>query len=57
LKRNCRAIAPFSFDCVERQLAAVDVPDPPIGTFTYEALTLANPGDTSGLVVQIPDRS
>ena len=26
-----------------------------IGTFSYEALTLANPGETSGLVVQIPD--
>jgi transcriptional regulator with XRE-family HTH domain len=31
--------------------------DSPIGTFTYEALTLANPGETSGLVVQIPDPS
>ena len=29
--------------------------DSPIGTFSYEALTLANPGETSGLVVQIPD--
>jgi transcriptional regulator with XRE-family HTH domain len=29
----------------------------PIGTFSYEALTLANPGETSGLVVQIPDQS
>jgi transcriptional regulator with XRE-family HTH domain len=29
----------------------------PIGTFSYEALTLANPGETSGLVVQIPDRA
>jgi transcriptional regulator with XRE-family HTH domain len=28
----------------------------PIGTFSYEALTLANPGETSGLVVQIPDQ-
>jgi transcriptional regulator with XRE-family HTH domain len=27
----------------------------PIGTFGYEALTLANPGETTGLVVQIPD--
>ena len=27
----------------------------PIGTFHYEALTLANPGDMSGIVVQIPD--
>jgi len=26
-----------------------------IGTFSYEALTLANPGETSGIVVQIPD--
>jgi len=31
--------------------------DSPIGPFTYEALTLANPGDTTGLVVQIPDQS
>ena len=29
----------------------------PIGTFDYEALTLANPGDTSGIVVQVPDKS
>jgi transcriptional regulator with XRE-family HTH domain len=29
----------------------------PIGTFSYEALTLANPGETSGIVVQIPDQS
>ena len=27
----------------------------PVGTFCYEALTLANPGETLGLVVQIPD--
>jgi transcriptional regulator with XRE-family HTH domain len=27
----------------------------PIGTFSYEALTLANPGDTTGLVVHVPD--
>jgi transcriptional regulator with XRE-family HTH domain len=27
----------------------------PIGTFTYETLTLANPGDTSGIVVQVPE--
>jgi transcriptional regulator with XRE-family HTH domain len=27
----------------------------PIGLFRYEALTLANPGDSSGLVVQVPD--
>jgi hypothetical protein len=27
----------------------------PIGTFTYEALTLANPGETSGIVVQVGD--
>jgi transcriptional regulator with XRE-family HTH domain len=27
----------------------------PIGEFGYEALTLANPGETTGLVVQIPD--
>jgi transcriptional regulator with XRE-family HTH domain len=27
----------------------------PIGTFTYRTLTLANPGDTSGIVVQVPD--
>jgi transcriptional regulator with XRE-family HTH domain len=29
--------------------------DSPIGTFTYETLTLANPGATSGIVIQIPD--
>jgi len=29
----------------------------PIGTFRYETLTLANPGATSGIVVQIPDRA
>ena len=29
----------------------------PIGTFSYEALTLANPGDTSGIVVQVPDEA
>ena len=27
----------------------------PVGRFTYEALTLSNPGELSGLVVQIPD--
>jgi len=27
----------------------------PIGTFTYETLTLANPRDTSGIVVQVPE--
>jgi transcriptional regulator with XRE-family HTH domain len=27
----------------------------PIGTFRYEAQTLANPGETFGIVVQIPD--
>jgi len=27
----------------------------PIGTFTYEASTLANPGETSGIVVQVRD--
>jgi transcriptional regulator with XRE-family HTH domain len=27
----------------------------PIGTFSYEALTLSNPGELSGLVVQVPD--
>jgi len=27
----------------------------PIGTFTYETLTLANPGTTSGIVVQVAD--
>jgi transcriptional regulator with XRE-family HTH domain len=27
----------------------------PIGTFSYEALTLANPGESTGIVVQIPD--
>lgn len=32
--------------------------DSPIGTFTYEALTLADPSSkTSGLVVQVPDQS
>jgi transcriptional regulator with XRE-family HTH domain len=31
--------------------------DSPIGTFTYEAITLADPGSTtSALVVQVPDR-
>jgi len=29
--------------------------DSPIGRFRYEALTLANPGEISGLVVQVPD--
>jgi transcriptional regulator with XRE-family HTH domain len=29
----------------------------PIGTFSYEALTLANPGETTGLVVQVPDEA
>ena len=28
----------------------------PIGTFAYEALTLANPGETIGVVVQVPDQ-
>jgi transcriptional regulator with XRE-family HTH domain len=28
----------------------------PIGRFTYETLTLANPGETSGIVVQVADR-
>jgi transcriptional regulator with XRE-family HTH domain len=28
-----------------------------IGTFSYEALTLANPGETSGLVVQVPNEA
>ncbi|HTW85167.1 MAG TPA: helix-turn-helix domain-containing protein [Candidatus Sulfotelmatobacter sp.] len=27
----------------------------PLGRFSYEALTLANPGETSGLVVHVPD--
>ena len=32
--------------------------DSQIGTFTYEAITLADPGSTtSALVVQVPDRS
>jgi transcriptional regulator with XRE-family HTH domain len=32
--------------------------DSPIGTFTYEAITLADPGSTtSALVVQVPDQS
>jgi transcriptional regulator with XRE-family HTH domain len=32
--------------------------DSPLGTFTYEALTLADPaGKTTGLVVQVPDPS
>lgn len=30
--------------------------DSPVGSFTYETLTLANPGTTSGMVVQIPDK-
>ncbi len=30
--------------------------DSPVGSFTYETLTLANPGATSGMVVQIPDK-
>jgi transcriptional regulator with XRE-family HTH domain len=29
----------------------------PIGRFSYEALTLANPGESSGLVVQVPDEA
>jgi transcriptional regulator with XRE-family HTH domain len=29
----------------------------PIGTFRYEALTLANPGETTGLVIQVPDEA
>jgi transcriptional regulator with XRE-family HTH domain len=29
--------------------------DSPVGRFSYEALTLANPGEISGLVVQVPD--
>jgi transcriptional regulator with XRE-family HTH domain len=27
----------------------------PVGTFRYDALTLSNPGELSGLVVQVPD--
>jgi len=29
----------------------------PIGPFTYESLTLANPGTTSGIVIHVPDES
>jgi len=29
----------------------------PIGAFTYETLTLANPGETTGIVVQVADRA
>jgi hypothetical protein len=53
-------------DAVTRQLwDAYEISDPlasnsctiasAIGPFRYETLTLANPGSTSGIVVQIPD--
>lgn len=30
--------------------------DSPVGSFSYETVTLANPGATSGMVVQVPDK-
>jgi hypothetical protein len=44
-----------SYEISDPQTPNIGTIASPIGTFTYEALTLADPGRTAGLVVHVPD--
>ena len=44
-----------AYEVSDPQVPNICTIESPIGRFTYEALTLTDPGTTSGLVVQIPD--
>ena len=45
-----------AYEISDPQVPNICTIDSPIGTFTYEGLTLAYPGTTAGLVIHIPDQ-